>query len=54
MTAPGEAAEALAEGSAGTESPSYLYWMTSGELQVTEARVYTERRYGAPCAPYRR
>ncbi|MER0445304.1 transcriptional regulator [Streptomyces sp. Edi4] len=42
MTALGEAAEALAEESAGTESPSYLYWMDAGELQVMEARVYTE------------
>jgi hypothetical protein len=42
MTALGEAAEALSEDSAGTESPSYLYWMDAGELQVMEARVYTE------------
>ncbi|MER5217624.1 helix-turn-helix domain-containing protein [Streptomyces sp. NPDC002838] len=44
MTALGEAAEALSEDSAGTESPSYLYWMGAGELQVMEARVYTELR----------
>lgn len=44
MTALGEAAEALAEDSAGTASPSYLYWMDAGELQVMEARVYTELR----------
>ncbi|MEU9343748.1 helix-turn-helix domain-containing protein [Streptomyces sp. NPDC048278] len=44
MTALGEAAEALAEDSAGTESPTYLYWMDAGELQVMEARVYTELR----------
>ncbi|MFB6980273.1 helix-turn-helix transcriptional regulator [Streptomyces scopuliridis] len=44
MTALGEAAEALSEDSAGTESPSYLYWMDAGELQVMEARVYTELR----------
>ncbi|ARP70326.1 transcriptional regulator [Streptomyces pluripotens] len=42
MTALGEAAEALSEDSAGTVSPSYLYWMDAGELQVMEARVYTE------------
>lgn len=44
MAALGEAAEALAEDSAGTGSPSYLYWMDAGELQVMEARVYTELR----------
>lgn len=44
MTALGEAGEAMAEDSAGTESPSYLYWMDAGELQVMEARVYTELR----------
>ncbi len=44
MTALEEAAEALAEDSAGTGSPSYLYWMDAGELQVMEARVYTELR----------
>jgi hypothetical protein len=42
MTALGEASEALAQDSAGTESPAYLYWMDAGELQVMEARVYTE------------
>ncbi|MFJ2809007.1 helix-turn-helix domain-containing protein [Kitasatospora sp. NPDC087271] len=44
MIALGEAGEALAEDSAGTESPSYLYWMDAGELRVMEARVYTELR----------
>ncbi|MEU9285838.1 helix-turn-helix domain-containing protein [Streptomyces sp. NPDC048275] len=44
MAALGEAAEALAEDSASTQSPSYLYWMDAGELQVMEARVYTELR----------
>lgn len=44
MAALGEAADALAEDSAGTGSPSYLYWMDAGELQVMEARVYTELR----------
>ncbi|MFJ4838200.1 hypothetical protein [Streptomyces sp. NPDC088746] len=44
MAALGEAAEALAEDSGGTGSPSYLYWMDAGELQVMEARVYTELR----------
>ncbi|MFJ2110506.1 MULTISPECIES: transcriptional regulator [unclassified Streptomyces] len=42
MNALGEASEALAQDSAGTESPSYLYWMDAGELQAMEARVYTE------------
>ena len=42
MTALGDASEALGQDSAGTESPSYLYWMDAGELQVMEARVYTE------------
>ncbi|WP_225448054.1 helix-turn-helix domain-containing protein [Streptacidiphilus sp. P02-A3a] len=32
MTALGEASEALGQDSAGTESPSYLYWMDAGEL----------------------
>ncbi|MER5937169.1 transcriptional regulator [Streptomyces sp. NPDC001928] len=44
MTALREAAEALSQDSAGAESPSYLYWMDAGELQVMEARVYTELR----------
>lgn len=44
MATLGEAGEALAEDSAGTESPSYLYWVDAGELRVMEARVYTELR----------
>ncbi|MHA6757707.1 helix-turn-helix domain-containing protein [Streptacidiphilus sp. PAMC 29251] len=44
MAALGEAGEALAQDSPDTESPSYLYWMDAGELQVMEARVYTELR----------
>ncbi|MFI2290884.1 transcriptional regulator [Streptomyces niveus] len=44
MTALGKAAEALSEDSADIESPSYLYWMDAGELQVMEARVFTELR----------
>ncbi|WP_414170831.1 hypothetical protein ACMATS_31720 [Streptoverticillium reticulum] len=44
MRALGEAGEALAQDSAGIESPGYLYWVDSGELQVMESRVYTELR----------
>ncbi|MFI2030949.1 transcriptional regulator [Streptomyces buecherae] len=44
MRALGEAAEALAEDSAGTESPAWLYWVDAGELQIMEARVHTELR----------
>ena len=44
MIALGEAGEALAEDSDGTESPSYLYWVDAGELDVMAARVYTELR----------
>ncbi|MFE0679940.1 hypothetical protein ACFW17_03970 [Streptomyces sp. NPDC058961] len=40
----GEACEALSQDSKGSESPAYLYWVDSGELQVMEARVYTELR----------
>ncbi|MFB7634377.1 helix-turn-helix transcriptional regulator [Streptomyces sp. NPDC056149] len=40
----GEAGEALAEDSKGTESPAWLYWVDAGELQVMESRVYTELR----------
>ncbi|MFI6287750.1 hypothetical protein ACIBCM_23900 [Streptomyces sp. NPDC051018] len=42
MRALGEAGEALAEDSEGTESPTWLYWVDAGELQVMESRVYTE------------
>ncbi|MBC3993620.1 helix-turn-helix domain-containing protein [Streptomyces sp. AC563] len=42
MRALGEAAEALAEDSEGTESPAWLYWVDAGELQIMEARVHTE------------
>ncbi|MEU6114895.1 helix-turn-helix transcriptional regulator [Streptomyces sp. NPDC047117] len=38
----GEAGEALAEHTPGTEDPDYLYWISEGELKVMEARVYTE------------
>ncbi|WP_237404832.1 transcriptional regulator [Actinacidiphila reveromycinica] len=44
MRALGEAGEALAQDSEGTESPGYLYWVDAGELRVMEARVYTELR----------
>jgi transcriptional regulator with XRE-family HTH domain len=40
----GEAGEALAQDSEGTESPAWLYWVDAGELQVMESRVYTELR----------
>jgi transcriptional regulator with XRE-family HTH domain len=40
----GEAGEALAEDSEGTESPGYLYWVNAGELRVMESRVHTELR----------
>ncbi|MFF4186377.1 helix-turn-helix domain-containing protein [Streptomyces sp. NPDC001691] len=40
----GEASEALSQDSRGSEEPAYLYWVDSGELQVMEARVYTELR----------
>ncbi|MFI5801030.1 helix-turn-helix transcriptional regulator [Streptomyces sp. NPDC051677] len=42
MRALGEASEALADDSAGTESPAYLYWVDAGELRVMESRCYTE------------
>ncbi|MEW1611969.1 MULTISPECIES: helix-turn-helix transcriptional regulator [unclassified Streptomyces] len=44
MRALGEASEALAEDSEGTEEPAYLYWVDAGELRVMESRVYTELR----------
>ncbi|AYG81835.1 55.5 kDa and 49.5 kDa sporulation proteins [Streptomyces hundungensis] len=40
----GEAGEALSQDRKGSEAPAYLYWVDSGELQVMEARVYTELR----------
>ncbi|NRQ39811.1 transcriptional regulator [Nonomuraea sp. NN258] len=43
MRALGEASTALATDH-GQEGPSYLYWVDPGELQVMEARVYTELR----------
>lgn len=42
MRALGEAGQALSEGSAGRDSPAYLYWVDAGELRVMESRVYTE------------
>ncbi|MER6346615.1 helix-turn-helix transcriptional regulator [Streptomyces sp. NPDC001595] len=44
MRALGEAGEALAADTPGTESPTYLYWVDAGELRVMESRVYTELR----------
>ncbi|TDD18925.1 transcriptional regulator [Nonomuraea diastatica] len=43
MRALGEAGEALAADRR-QEGPGYLYWVDAGELQVMEARVYTELR----------
>lgn len=43
MRALGEAADAMTAGR-GQPSPSYLYWVSPAELQVMEARVYTELR----------
>ncbi|WP_157251019.1 transcriptional regulator [Nonomuraea typhae] len=43
MRALGEAGEALAS-DRGQPGPDYLYWVSAGELQVMEARVYTELR----------
>ncbi|RJL35834.1 helix-turn-helix transcriptional regulator [Bailinhaonella thermotolerans] len=43
MRALGEASDALA-GGARDDDPGYLYWVTAGELQVMEARAYTELR----------
>ncbi|MFI9346003.1 helix-turn-helix transcriptional regulator [Streptomyces sp. NPDC052773] len=39
----GEAGEALSR-HGGEEEPGYLYWVDAGELQVMEARVFTELR----------
>lgn len=39
----GEAGEALSQHGE-EEEPGYLYWVDAGELQVMEARVYTELR----------
>ncbi|MHA7957782.1 hypothetical protein ACX9I7_08480 [Streptomyces sp. L500] len=44
MRALGRAGEALAQDTAGAESPGYLYWVDTGELLVMEARAYTELR----------
>ncbi|TSB31886.1 hypothetical protein FNJ62_04285 [Streptomyces benahoarensis] len=44
MRALGEAGEALAEDTEGTESPAYLYWVDAGELRIMESRCYTELR----------
>ncbi|ASQ91849.1 hypothetical protein CGL27_00270 [Streptomyces sp. 11-1-2] len=42
MRALGEAAAALDVATA--DEPALFYWVDSGELQVMEARVYTELR----------
>ncbi|MDF3292493.1 helix-turn-helix domain-containing protein [Streptomyces silvisoli] len=42
MRALGKASEALSEDTADTDSPTYLYWVDAGELQVMESRCYTE------------
>lgn len=38
----GRAQEALAAYTAGEEDPGYLYWVTAEELQIMEARCFTE------------
>ncbi|MYW01539.1 transcriptional regulator [Streptomyces sp. SID3343] len=44
MKALGAAEAALTEHTDGVDEPGYLYWVNSGELQVMEARAYTELR----------
>ncbi|MGM1077024.1 hypothetical protein ACS0VI_12395 [Streptomyces sp. H28] len=44
MRALGEASEALSADSEEAEDPAYLYWVDAGELQIMEARVFTELR----------
>ncbi|GGL19197.1 hypothetical protein GCM10014719_21640 [Planomonospora parontospora subsp. antibiotica] len=43
MRALGEASAAL-DSTAGVDEPSYLYWVSADELQIMEARAYTELR----------
>ncbi|WP_449062519.1 transcriptional regulator [Planomonospora algeriensis] len=43
MRALGEASAAL-DSTAGANEPSYLYWVSADELQIMEARAYTELR----------
>ncbi|MCW2882021.1 MAG: transcriptional regulator, family [Sphaerisporangium sp.] len=43
MQALAQAGASLASGT-GKDEPAYLYWVNPGELQVMEARVYTELR----------
>ncbi|MEV5569311.1 transcriptional regulator [Spirillospora sp. NPDC052269] len=38
----GEASTALAQNDQAEDDPGYLYWVDAGELQVMEARAYTE------------
>lgn len=42
MRALGEAGDALSEHDASGDEPAYVYWVNAGELEVMEARVYTE------------
>lgn len=42
VTALGQAEQALAQASPGEAEPAYLYWVSATELQIMEARVYTE------------
>ncbi|UGQ10419.1 helix-turn-helix domain-containing protein [Yinghuangia sp. ASG 101] len=44
MRALGEAGEALSRHDVGGDEPAYAYWVNAGELEVMEARVYTELR----------
>ncbi|WP_285496078.1 transcriptional regulator [Actinomadura sp. NBRC 104425] len=40
----GEARAAFGEGGTAEGDPAYLYWLDAGELQIMEARAYTELR----------
>lgn len=40
----GEARRAFEEGGTAEADPAYLYWVDTGELQIMEARAYTELR----------
>lgn len=47
----GEAGDALAEENDGRESPPYLYWVNSEELQIMESRVHTELHHPLRAVP---
>lgn len=50
MFALGEAEEALSQ-HAEEDEPTWLYWVDAGELQVMEARAYTELRHPLRAVP---